>query len=289
MSSCNVTASSILQCENAIDAVINGMREDNAAYSLYVQRLQEYNIAHQEWVNAKREQDRIREERKTAPAGRIWYGNLLYNCEDRGACWWGTSGLPQPKNCNSCNEVQRRCKACRYPSVKPTCSCTAGLGGSCHQPCSEFTYNTVSSYERTYQQWLVDNPEPTEPAVYIRRTSWPNILCQACTQCIEFGQINGDLSASNINQYQDCTATMRDKLAESGDGDSLPPPPSPSPSTKWDELKVKWGTNAPIPLGKIPLLAIFGILLLIIVTIVGVVIALMVRGKKVAPNEKINV
>jgi hypothetical protein len=111
-------------------------------------------------------------------------------------------------NCLEGSTENAKCTGCGFKK----CDCTDGNWSStyCRRCDRSWKYQNPGYYDSLYQHWLRNNPEPVPPAVYRRLDNFPNILCQACTQCIEFSDITANtVTAGSISQAQNCLANMK--------------------------------------------------------------------------------
>lgn len=224
--SCNVTPSNIEQCEQSIQFLSQAIAEDNRKYQDYVNAQQNYNAAITSWTTAHEDQKLRLEQGKTAPGGYIWHNGSLVNCNSVEQC--GAGGIRDCGRDRNCTMIQQKCTAC----IDKKCNCMSGASEYCGTCKNEYRYNTRSAYQDQYDAWIRNNPKPTAPAVYTRQTNYPNILCQACTQCVEFSNINANnVKASDINQAQQCVANMRDQTGQPSPAPSPAPTPAPVPAT----------------------------------------------------------
>lgn len=116
-------------------------------------------------------------------------------------------------NCEGASEASRRCQAC---GLAGGCPCTAGLGGSCHQPCSSFNRSPYSMYQPTYDAWLQNNPRPAPLPPYTPVSiTIGDMICAQCTQCVEFREIAAEtITLDNLNQAMNCVNKMQQKIKE---------------------------------------------------------------------------
>ena len=114
-------------------------------------------------------------------------------------------------NCLEGSTENAKCTGCGYQK----CDCTDGNWSStyCRRCDPSWKYQIPGTYDATYNAWLNSNPKPVPPAVYTRINNFPNILCQACTQCVEFTNLTANtVTTGSISQAQQCIANMKQAL-----------------------------------------------------------------------------
>lgn len=188
---------------------------------------------------------------RTLTGSYIWDGNATADCTAvpkatyKDAMGWVT----YTRNCNDIpNSAAAKCQSCGYWR----CDCTAGLDQWCKTSrCAEYRYNSNYStfpgpgpktWPVAEASWLSLNPAPKAPTppdstrypdyTNIPWPSFPNIICQSCSQCMSFDNLAAN--TIDINQLQQSCINKLTVPPTTPTPDSSPLPPTtytPAPYT----------------------------------------------------------
>jgi hypothetical protein len=244
MSTCTIAAGeSIDGCQKSFQYFQQAIEDEQTKRDISLQAWTRYRTAYTKWQfdtsvwNATYANYKAKwEAGRTVTGSFIWDGNATADCNNvekatyKDALGW----ITYTRNCNDVpNSTAAKCQSCGYYR----CDCTAGLDGWCKTSrCNDYKYNsnystfpgpTPMTWVDAESLWHRNNPKPVAPTApdlldYTlgNGVAWPvfpNIICQSCSQCMNFSNLTAD--KIDINQLQQ---SCINKL-------QMPPPPPPQP------------------------------------------------------------
>jgi hypothetical protein len=257
MSTCTIASGeSVSTCQQSLQYFQQAVEEEQAKRNASLTVWTKYDSDYTNWQNAlsawttdKANFQRNWEAGRRLTASNIWDGNSVADCNNvptatyTDAFGWVT----YTRNCNDvAGSLASKCHSCGYHR----CDCTAGLDQWCKTDrCGEYQYNanystypgpTPKTWATAESEWLYKNPKPIQPippdsTKYpdFRGDEWPNfpnIICQSCTQCMDFTNLTAD--QINISQLQQsCINKLQAPAPVTSPVTSTAPAPAPTPTS----------------------------------------------------------